>query len=109
MKTAYDGQEKDVRLQVVYTGINFSPMSKLLYTTVPFDNPSTSLPEAGIANPTATSGPTGGSSQKDDTTGYIAGGTIGGVALTAIVIAGLVLFLRRRKIRKGQRVGGFVR
>lgn len=98
-----------MRLQVVYTGINFSPMSKLLYTTVPFDNPSTSLPEAGIANPTATNAATGGGSGKDDTTGYIAGGTVGGVALIAIVVAGIILLLRRRKIRNGQRVGGFVR
>ena len=99
-----------MRLQVVYTGINFSPMSKLLYTTVPFDNPSTAPTEAGKANPTSTSTP-GAAGPKDDsdTTGYIAGGTIGGVAVAAIVIAGIVLYLRRRKIRKGQRVGGFVR
>lgn len=90
-------------------GVTFSPMSKALYTTIPFDSSATSIPEAGKANPTSTDAPGSGSSGKDETTGYIAGGTIGGVALAAIVIAGIILFLRRRKLRKGQRVGGFVR
>lgn len=98
-----------MKLQQVYMGVTFSPMSKALYTTVPLNGPSTPTPEAG-KEPTSTEAPgSGSSSDKEETTGYIAGGTIGGVALAAIAIAGIILFLRRRKLRKGQRVGGFVR
>lgn len=107
MQTTYDGQPRDMRLQIVYTGVNFSPMSRVPVPTVPFSPeptaPDANKPSETIITPGETSSPT----PKDDETGYIAGGTVGGVAFAAIVVAGIVLCLRRRR-RGGHRVGGFV-
>lgn len=104
VQTTYDGQGQDVKLQVVYTGIRFSPMSRPALQTVPFSPDPTAPSEP---NPSSTQN-TGSSGNRDESTGYIAGGTIGGVAVAAILIAAAILCMRRRK-KKGLKVGGIVK
>ncbi|RDL39885.1 uncharacterized protein BP5553_04225 [Venustampulla echinocandica] len=114
--TTFEGQPTDMRMQIVYTGVTFSPM-----VPVPSAGPGTPVSPtnvnanafssetggaAGKVSPVAAapSEPPSGAPSKGTSTGAIAGGTAGAVAgVTIIVLLGVWCWRRRQKAANRRR------
>ena len=89
------------------------PAKASITASKPQETSKEQLPTAAKASPTGEATPTSSAVEDGEDfkehTGYIAGGTVGGIAFVAIVITGIIFFLRRRRQKNQLRVGGFVR
>jgi hypothetical protein len=94
-------------LQIVYTGVQFTPTSAPLSTSAATSTTST-VPIIGKVSPTTTPDPNATSTPSKKNVGAITGGTIGGVAFLAALL-GLAFFLWRRYQSKHRyRAGPFI-
>jgi hypothetical protein len=93
-------------LQIVYTGVQFTPTSAPLSTNTASTTGTSTLPTIGKVSPTSTPDPTPSPSKKN--TGAITGGTIGGVAFLLALLALVFIFYRRHQYKHRYRAGPFI-